>query len=305
MKNKLLSVKPTVRQLIVILVFAGLIIVQFFSSPLWVNPGRTSIAKPKSQINETITSSSTSQKNETRRITHQTIGNPPTKKLAESILSGNMLSQVYSEDHVDSETIKWNGFGAFEINNNKSNLKTDKNAGTYVSFGQQTNTGQNTKSVAQVDKSSYQPNKREETGNGRSDFKPVGFHQMKIGGPYNYLYNRGHALGYAIIGNISGVDASESNKNNITTQTAWSNQASENDNHNTGQNYYEGIVRAAETEGKFIIYSVSPIYQTKDDLLPVANHLEASSSDGTVNFNVLIPNVQPGYQINYATGYAN
>ncbi|MCM0583325.1 DNA/RNA non-specific endonuclease [Weissella diestrammenae] len=218
----------------------------------------------------------------------------PGEQLASSVLSDEVKKQLKAKQ------IQFNGSGAFIINQNQTTLKTAVNSAPYVQLSAIDSLQRPKVANAWLNQTTRQYQNRQATGNNRT-IQPVGWQQIKLGGRYQVLYNRGHLIGYAIAGNAKGFDASEANVKNIATQTAWANQASNGDNQNTGQNYYEILVRRALDQHKKIRYRVTPIYE-QDNLVPSGNQIEAKSSDGTLVFNVFVPNVQPGVAINYLTG---
>ncbi|MEY8444306.1 DNA/RNA non-specific endonuclease [Lactococcus ileimucosae] len=224
----------------------------------------------------------------------------PTQSLAQSVLTPSIKKNLKG-------VVTYNGTGAFIINDNKTELNANVNSAPYVQLENQDRLGRPKLANALLNKSSRQYKKRTETSgaDGKSNaakINPVGWKQLMIpAGPYTTLYNRGHSIGYALAGSIKSFDASEANPKNISTQTAWANQSSNGNDENTGQNYYEGLVRQALDKNKTVRYRVEPLYEG-NDLVPYGTHMEAKSKDGSLEFNVFIPNVQPGVQIDYSTG---
>lgn len=121
--------------------------------------------------------------------------------------------------------------------------------------------------------------------------KPTGWHTIKYDGVDGlYLYNRCHLIGYQLTGE-------NANEKNLITGTRYLNVE--------GMLPFENMVADYVKEtNNHVMYRVTPIFEG-DNLLASGVLIEAKSVEDKgegILFNVYCYNVQPGIEIDYATG---
>ena len=122
--------------------------------------------------------------------------------------------------------------------------------------------------------------------------RPSGWHTAKYNGVVdgNYLYNRCHLIGYQLAGE-------NANELNLITGTRYLNMI--------GMLEFENTVSAyVEETNNHVLYRVTPIFED-DNLVAKGVEMEAWSVEDKgvgICFNVFCYNVQPGIEIDYATG---
>lgn len=121
--------------------------------------------------------------------------------------------------------------------------------------------------------------------------KPSGWQTVKYDNvDGKYLYNRCHLIGFQLTGE-------NANEKNLITGTRYMNVE--------GMLPFENIVADYVKEtGNHVVYRVTPIFEG-DNLVASGVQMEAKSveDDGEgICFHVYVYNVQPGIEIDYATG---
>ena len=120
---------------------------------------------------------------------------------------------------------------------------------------------------------------------------PAGWHSVKYDGiDGGYLYNRCHLIGYQLTGQTV-------NEKNLITGTRYMNLEGMLPFENSVRMYVEGT-------GNHVLYRVRPYYRG-GNLLSEGVLMEAKSiEDPLVQFCAFCYNVQPGIEIDYATGFS-
>ena len=174
------------------------------------------------------------------------------------------------------------------INNNVPFFNdSDLTAKSYEKYGNLDLLGRCTEVSASIGKDLMPTEERGNIGM----IKPTGWHTVKYQGiDGNYLYNRCHLIGFQLTGE-------NANERNLITGTRYMNVQ--------GMLPFENMVADYVKEtNNHVLYRVTPIFEGPN-LLASGVLMEAKSveDDGKgIMFNVYCYNVQPGVEINYATG---
>lgn len=139
-------------------------------------------------------------------------------------------------------------------------------------------------------------------GRTRQIWNPAGWHNqpVNIDGHRITLQNRGHLIAYTLTFNFDqdgnyepGQPGSLDNPLNLATQSEYSNQKT--------MQIFEEKVRNALTENKKVIYRVQTVFRG-NELMPRGYWVQAISTDGILNFNDYVWNIEPGVSFDYSTG---
>ncbi|MFC6180140.1 DNA/RNA non-specific endonuclease [Lactiplantibacillus daowaiensis] len=196
------------------------------------------------------------------------------------------------------QTYQSGGAAAIKVNNGKSTLKASLWKHAKIDYGNLDSLNRTTTDTAYLSKA----NLGRSEGRTAQTWSPTGWHNqpIKVNGKRVYPQNRGHLIAYTLSFNLTntgtykaGEAGSLDNPKNLATQTAYSNQKT--------MQIYENQVRTALEQGKKVIYRVTTVFRG-NELMPRGYWSQAVSTDGSVNFNVYIWNVEPGVSFDYATG---
>ena len=230
-----------------------------------------------------FTSCSTELIDEAEEIFGEAISSSETADSSESAEAGKAAESVTM-----GEIPEYSGSPYVVIDDNEPNFdEDDMTTSSFEAYSQLDSLGRCGVAYANIGEDLMPTEKRGSIG----QVKPTGWHTVKydfVDG--KYLYNRCHLIGYQL-------SAENANKRNLITGTRYFNVE--------GMLPFENLVADYVHEtGNHVLYRVTPIYNG-DDLEARGVQMEAYSvednGDG-VCFNVFVYNVQPGVDIDYATG---
>ena len=243
-----------------------------------------------SQITESITISSEESSSREETVSSKTETSSKLPVSSSSVSSNESDETGKNEEVTTSKIPAFSGKAFVVINGNVPSFSKDElKAVGYESYAALDNLGRTRTALASVGKDTM-PKPDEERGS-ISSIKPSGWKQAKYSSVSGgWLYNRCHLIGWQL-------SAENANKGNLITGTKYLNIE--------GMLPFENMVADYIKEtGNHVAYRITPIYEG-DNLLASGVQMEAYSveDDGEgICFNVYCYNVQPGININYATG---
>lgn len=194
------------------------------------------------------------------------------------------------EDSIDiSEIPPYSGSPYIEINGNMPTFSTDEyTVEPFETYSELDELGRCGVAYANICQELMPTEERGEIG----QIKPSGWHTVRYDDIVDgkYLYNRCHLIGFQLAGE-------NANERNLITGTRYMNV--------DGMLPFENMVADyVEETDNHVLYRVTPIYDG-DNLVANGVQMEAYSvedgGDG-VCYNIYVYNVQPGIEIDYATG---
>ena len=172
-------------------------------------------------------------------------------------------------------------------NNDPDFSESDLSAESFEEYGELDGLGRCTYAYACV---SVDTMPTEERGD-ISSIKPTGWQSVQYDNvDGKYLYNRCHLIGFQLT-------AENANERNLITGTRYMNVE--------GMLPFENMIADYINEtGNHVLYRVTPVFRN-NDLVAEGVIMEAESIEDNgegILFNVFVYNVQPGIEIDYATG---
>lgn len=209
--------------------------------------------------------------------------------LTSDVPSGSVSQSISSDaDFQLSDVPAYSGEAYVAVHDNVPYFSTeDLSADSFETYGQRDSLGRCTTAWACVGQDLMPTEDRGSIG----QVKPTGWHTVKydcVDG--KYLYNRCHLIGYQLTGE-------NANEDNLITGTRYLNTE--------GMLPFENLIADYIKEtGNHVAYRVTPVFEG-DNLLASGVLMEGWSveDDGAgVCFCVYAYNVQPGVELDYATG---
>lgn len=212
-------------------------------------------------------------------------GNPNENK------SGNYKSLANSNYKPGSNPV-------ISVNHDKSTL-TNKWKYSHIDYSNLDNMNRTGTATAYLSKK----NLGRSEGRTAQTWNPTGWHNQPktVNGRRVFPQNRGHLIAYTLTFNLDkngkfkqGAQGSLDNPKNLATQSAFSNQK-------PMQQDSENLVRNALEKNEKVIYQVTPVFKGSN-LMSTGYWVQAKSTNGKLNFNRFIYNVQPGIKFNFVNG---
>ena len=196
---------------------------------------------------------------------------------------------IFHEQNISIDEIpEYSGAPYVVINNNIPEF-TDEEITTqaYESYSNQDILGRCGSAMACIDRSLMPTEEREDISEVHPSGWQVALYDFVDG---EYLYNRCHLIGFQLTGE-------NANKKNLITGTRYLNVE--------GMLPFENMVAEyIRSTGNPVMYRVTPVYEGYN-LVADGVQMEAYSvkdSGASICFNLFVYNVQPGVEIDYATG---